>query len=189
MAEINNSQGISVQEHIAKIEANPKRAAALQRARERLGRTMINKNNNKANLVALRLSTGLSQIHLANKLGVQQADVHFMEHTGNIDAQLMKDLAEILNVSETQIIEAAQISMSSYRHGVMAANPPSVEVINAALYLNWSWKACGFGQLSIGYDRKTGEFSCSNEGMSRERVRTILHSLADHLADSVKLDS
>lgn len=75
------------------------------------------------------------------------------------------------------------------RRAIMAANPPNVDLINANAYLNWSWKACGFGQLSFTFDRETGAITCSNECMSRENVRAILHAMADHIADNAILDT
>lgn len=73
------------------------------------------------------------------------------------------------------------------RLAIMKANPPHVEMLRCSLYLNWSWKACGFGQFSLSISPETGEICCDSEGMGRESVRMILHAMADHLADTVKL--
>lgn len=59
------------------------------------------------------------------------------------------------------------------------------DVFWADIYINWSKEKFGFGQLSI--ERIDGKLSCSNECMSRESVREILHSLADYIADNCEL--
>lgn len=42
-------------------------------------------------------------------------------------------------------------------------------VIWANVYLNWSDESFGFGQLSFDFDRDTGEITCNNECINRER--------------------
>lgn len=75
------------------------------------------------------------------------------------------------------------------RAAIMAANPPTIEGVHGAhAYFDWGWKGCGFGQLSFSVNAKTGEINCSNECMGREKVRAILHALADHIADKCVLD-
>lgn len=71
----------------------------------------------------------------------------------------------------------------------MNENPINIDdIIWSNIYFNWSQQKCGFGQLSIEKNEE-GKLICSNECMSREWVRKALHSLADHLADTVILDS
>lgn len=75
------------------------------------------------------------------------------------------------------------------RAAIQAANPPTIEGLHCGgVYFDWSWAGCGFGQLEFKIKRETGEIRCDNECMSREKVRTILHALADHIADKCVLD-
>ncbi len=62
------------------------------------------------------------------------------------------------------------------------------DLFSANAYFGWGMKGVGFGQLSFSLDRETGRLSCMNECMSRERVRALLHALADHIADNVILE-
>lgn len=73
------------------------------------------------------------------------------------------------------------------RAKLMAENPPSIELIGTHAYFNWSWKGCGFGQLSFHMDEQ-GVVRCLNECMSRERVRTLLVAMANHIADTCVLE-
>ena len=69
----------------------------------------------------------------------------------------------------------------------MKDNPPVIEdLFSANAYFGWSWKGCGFGQLSFSRD-KDGKLTCMNECLSREYVRDILHAFADHIANEVEL--
>lgn len=75
------------------------------------------------------------------------------------------------------------------RAEVMRLNPPEVTWIHSGdAYFDWSWTACGFGQLSFSFDRETNVIQCSNECMGRDWVRTILHAFADFVADHAVLD-
>lgn len=75
------------------------------------------------------------------------------------------------------------------RKAIMAANPPEITSIHTAnVYLDWSWMGCGFGQLHFTFHPQTGEITCMDEHMGRERVRAILIALANHVADNCKLD-
>lgn len=70
------------------------------------------------------------------------------------------------------------------RRAMIAANLPVVSDLHGAnVYFDWGWKGCGFGQLSVHFDRETSKLECMNERMSRDSVRKILHSLADFIAD------
>lgn len=71
------------------------------------------------------------------------------------------------------------------RQKIMDANPPVCDGIHYAnTYLDWRWQGCGFGQLSFSFDRENG-WECSNEMMSPEAVRKILHAYADYVADQL----
>jgi len=76
------------------------------------------------------------------------------------------------------------------RAKLMAENPPEIDAIHIGsyLYFDWGWKGCGFGQLDVRFDPETGKIAVANECMSRERVRSILIALANHIADNAVLD-
>lgn len=63
-------------------------------------------------------------------------------------------------------------------------NPPEATFLHSAEFrFDWSWVACGFGQISVYYDRETKSIEIMNECMSRDSIRKMLHSLADFIAD------
>lgn len=65
----------------------------------------------------------------------------------------------------------------------MRQNPPVVDGLHQArMYFDWRWSGCGFGQLDV-FQSKDGVLTIDNECMSRDRVRAILHALADFIAD------
>lgn len=75
------------------------------------------------------------------------------------------------------------------RKKIMVENPPLIAGIHSAgAYFDWQWQGCGFGQLSFNYDRETDAITCSDERMGKERVRTLLYALADHIADNATFD-
>ena len=65
-------------------------------------------------------------------------------------------------------------------------DPEIVSLHNSNVYFTWGWENFGFGQLSIGFADNT--LMASNETMSRESVRKLLHQWADYVADRVYLD-
>ena len=68
------------------------------------------------------------------------------------------------------------------------ANSPTVHALfSAYCYVGWSWKGCGFGQLSIDFEPDTGKPEIMNERMTRDSVRKILHAMADFVADRAVL--
>ncbi len=54
---------------------------------------------------------------------------------------------------------------------------------NLDLSFTWDWEGCGFGGYWT-FKHPDGRIELENECMSRERVRKVLHALADHIADS-----
>lgn len=75
------------------------------------------------------------------------------------------------------------------RQAIMAANPPEIGSLHSAnAYFDWSWRGCGFGQLHFSFHPETGKVTCDSEHMGRERVRTILIALANHIADTCELE-
>lgn len=70
------------------------------------------------------------------------------------------------------------------RNKLRAENPPvATDLFSSSIYFNWSWKGCGFGQLSVDLDIESGALLCNNECMRREDVRKLLHAYADFIAD------
>ena len=70
---------------------------------------------------------------------------------------------------------------------MMQETPEIGDVFRSSVYFDWVWKHCGFGQLSW-YIDENGSIQMSNEGMNRERIRKILHSYADYVADNAVLE-
>lgn len=72
------------------------------------------------------------------------------------------------------------------RYAVMDANLPVCDGVHSGdAYFDWGWKGCGFGQFSFSFDRETGKWDCSNEMMSPESTRKLLHAFADYVADQL----
>lgn len=70
---------------------------------------------------------------------------------------------------------------------VMDANPPTIAEVHAENYFTWSWKGCGFGELSFHLDPTTQRFKINNECMGKESVRKMLHAFADYIVDNSDL--
>lgn len=101
------NHGERITERIARMEGNPKRAAAMAKARQRLGQWMANEGPEPHGLAALRLSAGLSQKQLAEKLGTQQSNISRWEaNRGDIQLSTLKSLAEALGVTVADVIQA-----------------------------------------------------------------------------------
>lgn len=64
-----------IHERTAELEKNPRRAAALARARQRLSGELFERTN----LAALRLRHGLSQAQLAERIGTSQSHLSRIE--------------------------------------------------------------------------------------------------------------
>lgn len=92
-----------VRDRIAELEANPRRAAALARARERLAE----KVHEGGSLAAIRMSKRLSQTDLANKIGTSQSRLSRIE-SGRDDPQLstVAKIADALGVDLAVVAEA-----------------------------------------------------------------------------------
>jgi hypothetical protein len=83
----------------------------------------------------------------------------------------------------------AHADLAAIRFKVMDENEPVVTGLHwANVYMDWSWKGCGFGQLSFSLDRETGKLICMNECMGRDSVRKILIAMANKIADEVVLE-
>lgn len=90
---------------ITRHEANPRRAAALALARERLAKQI--EASGPATLATLRLRCGLSQAALAAKIGNSQPSYSKIE-AGKSDPQFttLEKLAEALKVSLEHVVRA-----------------------------------------------------------------------------------
>lgn len=101
------TRGVSVQSRLARLEANPRRAAALKRARVRLAAETQRRNPNvPASLAGLRLAAGLSQSQLAALMNTQQSNVSRWERSpGDIMGSTIIKLAGALGVSPASVLE------------------------------------------------------------------------------------
>lgn len=92
---------------VAAHESNPRRAAAIRRARQRLAEHLETAGAGQT-LGAMRLAKGLSQTQLANTVGVMQPYIARLE-TGkesNPKARIIKKLRVALGVTADQILDA-----------------------------------------------------------------------------------
>ncbi len=92
-----------VRDRIARLEADPRRAEGLARARERLAETI----HEAGTLAALRLSKGLSQTALATKAGTSQSRLSRIE-SGLDDPQLstVAKIAQALDMDVAVVADA-----------------------------------------------------------------------------------
>jgi plasmid maintenance system antidote protein VapI len=98
---------ISAVDFLAKVEADPRKAAALAGARERAG--LRAQANGRSTLTALRLSARLSQTQLAEKMKTQQPNIARWEREPkNMTADTVYKLAEALGVSAATVLAATQ---------------------------------------------------------------------------------
>lgn len=101
----------SVSERIKRLQTNPARAAALARARQRVGQWIEDEHLFSKGLTALRLKAGLSQKALADRLGTQQSNVSRWEKTpGDMQYSTIKSLAQALNVAVDDVCNAIEAS-------------------------------------------------------------------------------
>jgi len=100
-----------IDEVIAKSENNPRRAAALSRARERLA-VRLNESGAPVTLASLRLRAGLSQSKVASLIGNSQSSYSLIEsgQRGDIFLSTSKKLASLYGVSLDEIDQALENS-------------------------------------------------------------------------------
>jgi DNA-binding XRE family transcriptional regulator len=100
-----------IDEVIAKSEKNPRRAAALSRARERLA-VRLNESGAPVTLASLRLRAGLSQSKVASLIGNSQSSYSLIESGQRRDIFLStsKKLANLFGVSLDEIDQALENS-------------------------------------------------------------------------------
>lgn len=100
-------KGASIKDVMARFESNPSRAAAMARARARLGNWMEQELPDTHGLPALRLKAGLSQATLAERLGTQQSNISRWEkNPSDMQYSTIKRMAAALNVSIQSICDA-----------------------------------------------------------------------------------
>lgn len=106
----------SVTELAAKYEADPRKAAALARAREKLADRLGRARGEAtaATLAQLRLQKGLSQTRLAEILGLKQPYVARVERgEENLTMSTMENFAAALGVAPPEFLAAALASRSA----------------------------------------------------------------------------
>lgn len=97
--------GKLVDDYLAEQEADPEMAAALARARTRVGSKVAQQNS--GGLVALRLSAGLSQQQLAERLGAHQPSIARWERKPEqMTYSTIVLMAKALGVPEQAIFDA-----------------------------------------------------------------------------------
>ena len=96
---------------VAKSENNPRRAAALARARGRIA-AKLNESGAPVTLASLRLRAGLSQSKVASLIGNSQSSYSLIEsgQRGDIFLSTSKKLASLFGVSLDEVAEAIENS-------------------------------------------------------------------------------
>lgn len=91
----------------AKYEADPVKRAAIERARAKLANRIAEAKGGQKTLAAMRLSAGLSQIQLGEKLGMAQSQVARLEAGGVAvaNARTIRKLREALGVTADEILD------------------------------------------------------------------------------------
>lgn len=99
--------GRSISDVVKDREANPKRAAALARARGRLAAQIESAGTSECSLAALRLKKGMSQAMLAERMGVQQSYIARVESgSDDLKYSTIQRLAKALECSTSDVVEA-----------------------------------------------------------------------------------
>jgi ribosome-binding protein aMBF1 (putative translation factor) len=102
--------GTRVSDRMARLESNPKRAAALARARAKLG--AVSARDLHPTLASLRLRAGMSQSQLAQKMGTKQGNVSRWEaDPTTMQVLTIMRLAEALGVDDAAIFEIVKASV------------------------------------------------------------------------------
>lgn len=101
--------GVHIRDRMKRLEADPRRAESLKRARARLGGWIANEPSAppSSRLAALRLKTGMSQQQLADALGTSQSAVARMEKgNGNHTMDVVRAWAKALGVTPNDLFDA-----------------------------------------------------------------------------------
>jgi len=103
------ARGISATQRSARIRNNPLRAAAIAKGRQRLARVAEQFNRGVRPLYALRLSAGLSQSELADKMEMKQPNIARLEkRPGDPSLSTLQKLAKVLGVDIQEVIAAVE---------------------------------------------------------------------------------
>lgn len=90
-----------------RLEANPKRAAALARARARLAKSVSAAGEAVPTLATLRLAAGYSQASAAAALNTRQPNIARLEKSpSNVTIETMRRLAKLYRVDLAAIVAA-----------------------------------------------------------------------------------
>lgn len=103
--------GTQIEEYMKERERDPKRAAALARARQRLAAKLDDAP--QFSLTALRLSKGISQAKLAELMETQQPSIARMERGDDVLLSTMEKLAKALDVPLNVVCEAVQATRAA----------------------------------------------------------------------------
>lgn len=96
-------------DYLQRVERSPRRAAALERARQRAAGPL--EAADRRSLAQLRLAAGLSQAQLAAKMGTQQPNIARWEREPkNMTVETLLRLGEALGVAPATVIEAIKAS-------------------------------------------------------------------------------
>jgi DNA-binding transcriptional regulator YiaG len=104
--------GMSIQDLAAERDADPRKSAAMDRARRRHALSL--EDSPAFSLAALRLSKGLSQTKLAHLMGVQQPYVARIEKgEDDLKTSTIEKFAVALGVSEIEVFKAIHATRSN----------------------------------------------------------------------------
>lgn len=103
----------SIRNLISERESDPRKAAALARAREKLG-LHLSREASEHSLAGLRLSQGFSQTQLAAKMGVQQPYIARIERgDDDLKTSTIENLAAALGVGADRVFSALAAARTS----------------------------------------------------------------------------
>lgn len=104
-------RGISATERGARVRSNALRAAAIVKGRQRLARVAEQRNPGFRPLSSLRLSAGLSQAELADKMDMKQPNIARLEKKpGDPSLSTLQKLASVLGVDIREVIAAVEMT-------------------------------------------------------------------------------
>lgn len=120
--------GMSVDDYLGKVLSEPGMERRISSFRRRAGASAI--NSGQSSLAAIRLSAGLTQQQLADRMGMQQPNIARMERNPSaIQFETMAKLATALTVPLQSVVDAIAQFISS-RDAKIAIPPPDVDELN-----------------------------------------------------------
>lgn len=90
------------------------------------------------------------------------------------EKQLGREIKQLMNEDTTVKSVAAKLQFEF--------DSDSIFHLNA--YFNWSALGMGFGQMSFGRDKDTGQVVFNTEMLGKNTTRLMLHQLVDYLVDT-----